>query len=186
MLQNSNFFFVEKSSDKPAVDEIQQRPSLRPAPKEDFSWNPYNIRVTPEFQNYVSKQLTRVLDESIDDSKAFQNHITASQKPETGGIRLLSTSRKFVNISQTGKHFNGPMKKLEIKKRKCDKEEETDSSEEEKRIKEAAVTPEWILSKEETKHWAPSTKGEVEVIQIAPKKKKKKKKRKELVNGSTT
>ena len=75
--------------------------------------------------------------------------------------------------------INKSSTKTQIKKRKCDDEGDTDSSEEERRIKEAAVSPEWILSGEEIKHWAPSTKGEVEVIQGSGKKRKKKKKRKE-------
>lgn len=120
-----------------------------------------------------------MLDKAIDDTDAFQNPVQNCQESDAGGVKLLSTSRTFVSVKtlDNDSRLINKKNKSEIKKRKCDDEGETDSSEEERRIKEVAVSPEWILSGEEVKHWAPLTKGEVEVIQLSCKKKKKKKKK---------
>ena len=36
----------------------------------------------------------------------------------------------------------------------------------EERAKEVAVSPEWVLSQEETKHWSKNLKGEVEYLKL--------------------
>lgn len=53
---------------------------------------------------------------------------------------------------------------------------DSDISDIEKKAKEVAVSPEWVLSQEETKHWAESTKGVVEIIKLKNSDKKKFKK----------
>lgn len=122
------------------------------------------IKVTPEFQKHVSNHLTMLLDGLIDDSEKIHVKKRKKLSDEKGGVRLLHGSKDYLCEDSSTKpvHF---VKKMKRKKRKIDGEGDTDSSEEEKRVKEVAVTPEQVLSQEDTKHWAPNMKGTVEVIQ---------------------
>lgn len=109
-----------------------------------------NFGVSTSFQNYVAKKLDELLNRNIRlKNKVEDNSITNERKKNPTnipGVRLLNSSTNFLTTKDETTH---PM---QSKKRKI----HTDIEDESKNLQkctEAAVNPEWVLSKVDSKAW---------------------------------
>ncbi|XP_019696258.1 uncharacterized protein LOC105182323 isoform X1 [Harpegnathos saltator] len=109
-----------------------------------------NFGVTTTFQNFVAKKLDEML-ERIIDTKQYKttDYCMKSQRKrsEKSGIKLLSSSKKFLSTTETY-----PVHEKKSKKRKnCYELVEDDDAI--SKFREAAVDPGHILNKLDTKAW---------------------------------
>ncbi|XP_067015332.2 protein CUSTOS [Anabrus simplex] len=150
-LNDSMFKGKEKKvSEKTVPSSVPKLPSLRPDRKKD---DPNVLGVTPDFQKHVAKHLMKIIDSQIHEVTATDEGLAATRKAqEDGGVRLLRASRVLLSVEEE------PPKKQ--KRLKPVKRVDDDRSEKE-RLSEAAVSADWILSKEAIKGWVKNTKGEV-------------------------
>ncbi|KAK2579231.1 hypothetical protein KPH14_008200 [Odynerus spinipes] len=129
--------------------------SLRKKVQEEDNF--YNFGVTTTFKTYVAKKLDTLLERTIqlDEENSKTSTIIENKDKSNGncGIYLLSSSTNLLLTDE-----DVPVESKNHKKRKkIIKEVTTDVSQ----FKEAAIDPERILSKIETKAWAERHKGSV-------------------------
>ncbi|KAF2899385.1 hypothetical protein ILUMI_06790 [Ignelater luminosus] len=130
--------------------DIKNLPSLRPNKNEDDQFN--TLDVTPHFQNYVAKQLTKILDEQL--NKTLEHNVeenTNGKRKRKGGIRLLSDSKKLIKVIKPSAVSSF---KTEVVSKNSDSDNET-------KCTEAAVNPEDILNKKDVKNWSTRSKAPV-------------------------
>lgn len=135
--------------------------SNRFLPDEHKQFDYKNLKVTASFRKHVSKHLEALLEDTKFVKPKKNVKIKKRKKEdESGGITLLSSSQTSLVLTDSAAEF--PVKR---KKPKRKQKNEVSEEELEKRAKEVAVTPEYVLSKKETLVWAPETKGKTETIQ---------------------
>lgn len=154
---------LDKSSGE--TKQVQKLPPSLRNQQQPKSFNPLEVRVTPEFRAHVSKHLNKLLEKLIFYTDETKKRTLKSQNElkENVGVKLLRNSKDFVNAEEEHVECSPPNKRKFTKRKR--RIESDSSSDEERRAKEAAVSPEWILSGKATEGWAPCTKGKVEVIQ---------------------
>ncbi|XP_069683936.1 protein CUSTOS [Periplaneta americana] len=127
----------------------EKKPSLRPQLDKERQYN--DLHVTPEFQSFIAKHLTKIIDRQLveynTDLSSLQN---GNFSQSDGGVRLFGCSSSYL-CAETNPSYKR-------KKRKVQKEDENEELE---KCKEVSVSPDWILSKEETIAWVKSHRGEV-------------------------
>ncbi|KAL0266963.1 UNVERIFIED_CONTAM: hypothetical protein PYX00_009361 [Menopon gallinae] len=170
------FFSNDLFSSNKSPQETKEAPKLPPSlrhQQQPKSFNPLEIRVTPEFRAHVSKHLNKLLDRLIDYTNETQKTKCKSKhRSKNVGVKLLKTSKNFVNEEENNIDPS-PSKKIKFNKRKRRRiDDDNDSGDEERRAREVAVSAEWLFSGQATEGWAPCTKGELEVISIKPSKNK--------------
>ncbi|CAL7938744.1 unnamed protein product [Xylocopa violacea] len=107
----------------------------------------FNFGVSPSFQSYVAKQLDGIIEKSIRIKKKKVDDVTDEKESEDNncGIKLLNSSVDFLSAKEES---------IEEKPQRKRKSETTiDHKETLVKCKEAALEPDRILSREETKAW---------------------------------
>lgn len=115
-------------------------PSNRPVPEEFVT---HHLKVTPEFQSFVSKQLSKFLDEQIKEVKKKKPK-SKTEPDGMSGIYLLRNSKSFLSSEEPDHHF--------IPTKRCRRKEQHINCTEEDML-EVVVSPEWVLNGEGTKGW---------------------------------
>lgn len=137
--------------------------SLRPV-KEDFSKQFSILKVTPEFQKYVAKQLAIVLEESLQKqlSDLSENPVKRlKRKRFKDRVKLLSNSKTFLDVTADLEERlvnRGIENRPEIISKDLISEEEQNG-----RFESVVVDGNYILSQEELKTWAPRNKTKYNV-----------------------
>ncbi|CAL1681273.1 unnamed protein product [Lasius platythorax] len=110
-----------------------------------------NFCVTDSFQNFIANKLDEILERTIKlkSSKTTECFIKQKRKRnKNSGVKLLSTSKKFVTTKEITKLFTKHKEKL----RKCSQIMEDDKTL--SKFREAAINPESILSKSDMIVWS--------------------------------
>jgi len=143
---------ASSSSEKPVSNRVL------PDDNKDYDYK--CLKVTKSYQSYVSKHLEALLDRTL-----FAKKKPKKRKISTSvdSVMLLSESNSTIDLTDVVVS-NKKQKKLKSKKDVSEKELE-------RRAREVAVTPDYILSQKEVKLWAPETKGIVENLTVNKKKK---------------
>uniref|UniRef100_A0A1B6MJD6 Protein CUSTOS n=1 Tax=Graphocephala atropunctata TaxID=36148 RepID=A0A1B6MJD6_9HEMI len=133
-------------------------PSLRNTDNElrDQSSMVIGLNVTPEFQRFVAKHLSVLLDKQLKEVELTKPRCEKKSKRKKKGVRLLHTSSSYLDVEDVE-----DISVVHNAKRKSRAEPDVDSEEESARVRETAVSAEWVMNGEATKGWAKSTKGEV-------------------------
>lgn len=159
---SDNLFKQAGSKDKQkTTPEIPK--SLRPV-KEDFNSQFSMLKVTPEFQKYVAKQLAKILEASLQKrlSDLSENPVKRlKRKRIKDRVKLLSNSEMFLDVTADLKENlvnRGIENRPEIIPRDVINEEEQKD-----RLKSVVVNGNYILSQEELKTWAPRNKTKYNV-----------------------
>ncbi|XP_030747597.1 uncharacterized protein LOC115876061 [Sitophilus oryzae] len=136
------------------LSETQQFPSLRLSKDENEQFNLFHV--TPEFQNYVARQLTKILDKYLEDKiQNIEYSEIPKRKKYRSGVRLFSDSRHFLEEDKsTFKHHHNSGKKFNRK-------QDSGQCISKNILKVVAVDPETILSKQETKYWSNRSKAQI-------------------------
>lgn len=116
--------------------------------------------MTPEFQNFVAKRLSNFLEDQL--SLRLQTNKNKTKKKTTKlktGVKLFRKSTNYLEAPETTSAQCKPstFKKHSIRKRSCD----SDFTDESTKISEAAVSPDFILSKKEVQQWSNRSKAPV-------------------------
>lgn len=138
----------------------QEKPkSLRYQNEEDDQFN--NLNVTPEFQNFVAKRLSKFLEEQLTSRMHNSPYVKKKKRKRfKTGVRLFRNSKDYLDVTEVENEINVQLSnvtKPTITKRNCD----PDLNNESNKICEAAVSPEDILSKKEVQHWSNRSKAPV-------------------------
>ncbi|XP_054266612.1 uncharacterized protein LOC128988886 [Macrosteles quadrilineatus] len=157
----NDFMFKGEPNDGESTNVISKHlPSLRYSNADGvYQHNINGLDVTPEFQKYVAKHLSKMLDQNLKEVDLTRKLGIVKRKTseEHIGVRLLYSSHKFIStekvVDTSGAH-NANYKKQARPK-------DIDSEEENNRVSQSAVSSEWILSGEAVKGWVKSTKGVV-------------------------
>lgn len=110
--------------------------------------------VTPEFQKYIAKQLSLILDKKLEKlSKSTNSNEKSFEKHNKGGIKLLSSSNSFLEIDcESNSNINTSTKIKRTAAKPYIKKEE---------YKNLIISGEAVLAKEEIKYWSTRTKGKI-------------------------
>lgn len=138
------------------VEADQVLPSLRPNQDEDDQFNLF--RVTPQFQAYVAKHLSKLLEEKLQKVMTTvngSNDTVPIKKNRKTGVKLLKSSLKFLRVSSSVDNTSTVQPKVTKPKRKFS--EEICQAD----LEIVAVEPEDILSQKDTKYWSKRTKAPV-------------------------
>lgn len=125
---------------------------MRNSKDEDAQFNIFGV--TPEFQKYIGKHLSAILDKKLE--KCIESEIFNGKPIEkhiSGGIKLFSNSENFLETPeyQSDSNINLRNRKKPLEKLPINKED----------LKNLAVSGEAILQKEDLKYWSTRTKGKV-------------------------
>lgn len=142
------------SEEKP--ENTPKPPSLRKKQDEDEQFNLF--RVTPEFQRYIAKHLSKTIEEKLQKlSKTFEsNDSVPTQKKRKAGVKLFSNSEKVlrtIKVSKLESHRLPRARPLNLKRGYEPIDEAT--------LREVAVSSEDILNQNETKSWSTRSKAPV-------------------------
>ncbi|EFA03353.1 hypothetical protein TcasGA2_TC013338 [Tribolium castaneum] len=146
LLNNALYNKTEPKLEEPPNTKPQ---SLRRSKDEDEQFNLF--RVSPEFQNYVAKHLSQILDKLLKErleTKNYENYV--KPKRRKSGIKLLRDSVHCISVKTRDV---AP----QVKKRQV----EEDESDNEAKFRAVAVSADDILSKKDTKHWSTRSKAPV-------------------------
>ncbi|XP_012218099.1 uncharacterized protein [Linepithema humile] len=150
---NDNLYISKKTIIVPQYElEINKsnKKSLRISLKEDkFT----NLGITTSFQNFIAKKLDKILEGSIElrNNKIIQHCTGQKQKrKKNSGIKLLSTSKKFLVITESREIYTEDKKKSKKCKNYHQFAEDKNAL---LKLQEAAVDPESIMNKSNTKTW---------------------------------
>uniref|UniRef100_A0A1B6FF67 Protein CUSTOS n=1 Tax=Cuerna arida TaxID=1464854 RepID=A0A1B6FF67_9HEMI len=154
-------------------------PSLRNTDNEQCDQSTVlGLNVTPEFQKHVAKHLSILIDKQLKEVEPKKPRYEKKlNKKKKKGVRLLHSSLSFLDVEDP-EDFSA----VHNAKRRFRSEAEVDSEEESARVRETAVSADWVVNGEATKGWVKSTKGEViagvhKNSEVNGKSKKKKKKK---------
>ncbi|CAG9770079.1 unnamed protein product [Ceutorhynchus assimilis] len=139
------------------TSKTNARPSLRKQQDDDEQFNLF--RVTPEFQNYVAKHLSKTLEEELQKVlKSVKDTCLKKKARKSGGIKLLSNSEKFLRIDKSSSVNNRSLESAQLVRKKILKKvEDIDEAE----LKRVVVEPADILSKKDTKCWSTRSKAPI-------------------------
>ncbi|XP_018573099.1 uncharacterized protein C12orf43 homolog [Anoplophora glabripennis] len=160
--QDSNFINDSMFSDSPAKstahNQTKPLPSLRKTKNEEGH---FSLKVTPEFRDYVARQLTSILDRKLDKKFAdLPDPEVPRKKRKKVGVKLLSESKHFLELSEeiSAENKASAVHNATAKRAKNSKgvNEVTEDL-----LKEVAVSGEDILSKKEVRNWSKRSKAPV-------------------------
>lgn len=123
--------------------------SLRKTQNDDDQFN--ELKVTPEFQRFVAKKLSQLLDAQLTEKITNKHRKTIKKRKSDsgdGGVKLLKKSHVYLDIDFVPEAPTVD-RKARRKRRKID-----DEDDELEKVKAAAVEPERILAQTDIKHWA--------------------------------
>ncbi|XP_061166500.1 protein CUSTOS-like [Saccostrea echinata] len=146
--------------------------------------NPMNT--TPEFRNFVAKKLSELLDRSLKDKGEEIKKIEINE--EDTGIKLFSTSSTLIReVDEEVPTSSAKQRPANVKRRKLDSS--SDSSDEESKLADAAVSVEQIMKESKSPYIRTHNKKEKTILIVkeetaAKKKKKKHKKKKDEIKVS--
>lgn len=128
-------------------------PSLRKSQDEDEQFNVFHV--TPEFQTYVAKQLSSILEKRLQKELRTADDVEPERKKIKSYVKLFRDSKHFLKITDK---YEVPvnLKKPNTKKYLNKK---IDIGVKEEILKQIAVNPEDILNKTDTKFWSNRTKS---------------------------
>ncbi|VVC36130.1 Hypothetical protein CINCED_3A007031 [Cinara cedri] len=135
---------------------VQTKQSLRYI-IEDDGHNHNFIKVTPEFQDFVAKNLFKHLESQIIEKTIKKKHKKDINEVYPKGIHLFNRSTKLLDS-----FMDEPL--ITVKRKRCDKS--TSDKLIMQRASEMAVSPEWILNKDAVEGWTKVTKGKI--IKVKP------------------
>ncbi|XP_029161804.1 uncharacterized protein LOC114933427 [Nylanderia fulva] len=139
----NTFYKTGETKVAPESDsEINKPKSLRISKQDKFT----NFGVTDTFQNFVANKLDGILERTIKLKRNKTTECFIKQKRKrnkNSGIKLLSTSKKFVTTKEITKLFTKHKEKLG----RCSPMEDDDTL---LKFQEAAVSPESILNPSDT------------------------------------
>lgn len=127
-------------------------PSLRKCKEENVQIKLSGI--TPEFQEYLAKYLSIILEEKLEKStECVISNKKKKKKCRVGGIKLFSSSNNFIEFTGFEVNINkySKNKKKHLKEIPVSKED----------FKNLAVSGNTILQKEDVKYWSNRNKGKV-------------------------
>lgn len=138
---------------KISIFKEEPQNSLRKTQDDDTNKFNNELNVTPEFQKFVAKKLSQILEKQL--SKDFD--ITANTKSirkckkdtKSSGVKLLHASKHYLDVDADAENDGTRRKQVKLGKRH-------DDADDREKCKEAAVDPQKILNREEIKHWAKS------------------------------
>ncbi|XP_015600137.1 uncharacterized protein LOC107270036 [Cephus cinctus] len=147
----------EKSLPKNLIEPCKKKPSLRNQQCQDQF---QGFGTTQTFKDFIAKKLNDVLDRVIEEPNIHKNvrkrtrtkSISEKQGVELG-IKLLNSSKSLLTDIEI-EHVNCS-KDMKVQKSMKDRMAEQSM------IRDAAVDPEQVLSKIETKAWANNCRGKV-------------------------
>uniref|UniRef100_A0A1B6JJH1 Protein CUSTOS n=1 Tax=Homalodisca liturata TaxID=320908 RepID=A0A1B6JJH1_9HEMI len=133
-------------------------PSLRNTDNEQYDQSTViGLKVTPEFQNYVAKHLSILIDKQLKEVELTKpKREKKLNKKKKKGVRLLHSSSSFLDAEDPEDYSV-----VHNAKRRFRPEVEVDSDEESARVRETAVSADWVVNGEATKGWVKITKGEM-------------------------
>ncbi|XP_044267899.1 protein CUSTOS-like [Tribolium madens] len=143
-----NNALYNKTKSKSEEPQNTKQESLRRSKDEDDQFNLF--RVSPEFQNYVAKHLSQILDKMLKDrfeTKNYENFIKPKRRKSR--IKLLRDSPHYISVK---------IRKVMPQVKKSEVEDESDN---EAKFRTVVVSPDDILSKKDTKHWSTRSKAPV-------------------------
>ncbi|XP_050452912.1 uncharacterized protein LOC126852292 [Cataglyphis hispanica] len=108
-----------------------------------------NFGVTDTFQNFIAKKLDEILEKTIKLKKSKTTECSIEQKRKrnkNSGIKLLSTSKKFITTKKITKLYTKNKEKLRYS-------QTMEDSKALSKFQEAAIDPECILSKSDMIVW---------------------------------
>ncbi|XP_076257077.1 uncharacterized protein LOC143194285 [Rhynchophorus ferrugineus] len=136
-----------------SVYEQEVLPSLRRSQDEYEQFNIFHV--TPEFQSYVAKQLSAILEKRLEQELTTVDDIEPERKKTKSYVKLFSDSKHFLKIKDKYKVPVNP-KKTNTEK---DLKKKVDTEISEEILKQVAVNPEDILNKTDTKFWSNRSKS---------------------------
>jgi len=110
-----------------------------------------NFGVTATFQSFIAKKLDEILEQIIElESNEITNYCGEQKRKRNkkSGIKLLSTSKKLLNVTKVKKDYTKHKKRSKRNREIVENDEDASS-----KFREAAVDPEHLLSKLDTKAW---------------------------------
>ncbi|CAI9715481.1 Hypothetical predicted protein [Octopus vulgaris] len=119
-----------------------KQPSLRGNQSDQTDYN--QLQTTPSFQKHVAKKLSQILDQELEFSECY----SATDDLHTlsdSGIKLLSTSKDYVNLNEAISVKKRPLKKSHDRSSSSN----TDSSDEDAKFAEAAISYDAIKLKDQ-------------------------------------
>lgn len=150
-----NFFFIAHLELAEVTSKKKVNVSLRKCRDEDEQFNTFGV--TPEFQKYIGKHLSAILDKKIEKntiSKVFNTICIKNESQAIGGIKLFSDSEYFLELKEYQVESNNNYVKhirTHANKSHISKED----------FRNLAVSGESILKKEDLKYWSKRTKGKI-------------------------
>ncbi|KAJ9590633.1 hypothetical protein L9F63_016344 [Diploptera punctata] len=142
------------NAEEQEVAKEKELPSLRTKLDKDQEYN--HLKVTPEFQKYIAKHLSRIIDKQLEENcedlsiSSKLSHVTEDEI--VGGVRLFVSSANYLSTDTL------PLPRKKKKKRHVrDIEENLDDAE---KYKSVSVTSDWITSGEAVSGWEKSARGE--------------------------
>lgn len=146
-------FFTDQFEFAKETSENEKFISLRKTKEEDNQFNFFGV--TPEFQNYIAKNLATILDKKLNQLvEPVNSHEEIPKGNSEGGIKLFSDSKNFIEISQcpVDKVIYGLKNAKKTVRRHHIKIDE---------LKNLVVSGETVLAQEDLKYWSSRTKGKV-------------------------
>lgn len=140
--------------------------SLRVSKNEEEHFNLFLS--TPEFRDYVSKQLSNILEKKLETLKKSSNTHKKIVSQRIGGIKLFSDSKSYVELNQEYpvKRQNASYYKRHINSTLTEKNGTHQPSHDV--LKQLSVSAEDILNQNETKHWSNRSKAKIFYYKNSP------------------
>jgi len=154
---NESLFFKDDGKSKKKEEKLKKKSQRRDKKLEESEENQISglgLAITPEFKKFVGNKLASHFDKSIEEV-AIKAAPKLPKKSKDGGIRLFAGSTEFLTLeSSQSKDDLKPRKRPKIlpnKKKKIQIENgpmlDNSSEDEEEKIREAALSPSFILMK---------------------------------------
>ncbi|XP_056647536.1 protein CUSTOS-like [Diorhabda sublineata] len=140
---------IQESKEK--LQPVVELASLRKTVDENEQFN--FLKVTPEFQKYVAKQLSFILDKQLEKNinYAVEDKVDRKKKKTTSGVKLFYNSDKLLKAGKSEElPIDQPVKKFVVKRNILVKEED---------LKSITVSGAEILSQKDIKYWSNRTKS---------------------------
>ncbi|XP_066262023.1 uncharacterized protein [Euwallacea similis] len=148
-------FSIAKSSEATHTQELP--PSLRKSQEEDGQFRLF--RVTPEFQNYVAKHLSSLLEKRLQKVlTTVDSDSIPTKKSCKSRVRLFKNSQRFLKVAKTNNDSVQHIVKESLVKRP---QKLSFHGIDEADLQVLAVNPEDILSGKTTKFWSTRSKTSV-------------------------
>lgn len=92
----TNVSVLNEEANSSKVSQSSSRPSLRP--KQTYSVDSSELKMTPGFKTHVAKKLSDILDKELEFSESVVEKSSENNSSDSG-IRLLSSSKNFLTMA---------------------------------------------------------------------------------------